>query len=417
MKTQTGKALKVALAAAATLARRKVALVLCVALCTVRLAFPQSDEKATIITFDAPGACSSGSVCANSGTFGRNINPPGAIVGTYYDVNTLNHGFLRAPDGTITTIEPPGAILSDAEAINPAGVIAGDYLDASFSYHGFVRAPDGTFTTFDIPGLNFPTSINPAGAITGLYRDMKGYHGFLRAPDGAITTFNAPGAGTDPGGQGTLAWSINPSGAITGFYLDGNFVEHGFLRAPDGTITTFDAPGAATTFPFHGTGAGSINPAGAIAGGYSDANGVHHGYLRAPDGTFTVIDVPGSTGTGASAINPAGSITGGYSDTNGVSHGFLRVSRRRHRGDPGSEEGTHDVIFITFDAPGAGTASGLGTSPFDINPEGVITGWYTDASNVSHGFLRISCGRGDSEGGGCGCREDRPDNEGCDHHD
>src|SRR6516225_7768547 len=56
MKTQASKTLKVAVAATAALARRKVALAVCVALCTVGLAFPQSDDKATIITFDAPDA-------------------------------------------------------------------------------------------------------------------------------------------------------------------------------------------------------------------------------------------------------------------------------------------------------------------------------------------------------------------------
>src|SRR5215831_7580741 len=97
-------------------------------------------------------------------------------------------------------------------------------VDASFGSHGFLRAPDGAITTFDPPGAGttggrgtFPTSINPSGAITGHYRDATSvpFHGFLRAPDGTITTFDAPGAF-----QGTLLESINPAGAIAGFYGD-----------------------------------------------------------------------------------------------------------------------------------------------------------------------------------------------------
>lgn len=44
-----------------------------------------------------------------------------------------------------------------------------------------------------------------------------------------------------------------------------------------------------------------------------------------------------------------------------------------------------------FDAPGAGTAagSGLGTFPESISDAGAITGQYTDANNVNHGFLGI----------------------------
>jgi hypothetical protein len=68
----------------------------------------------------------------------------------------------------------------------------------------------------------------------------------------------------------------------------------------------------------------------------------------------------------------------------------LRASRRRHRGDTDTEEGARDVLFTTFDVPGAGTGLlGGGTFPSSINPAGEITGSYTDEYFVSHGFLRI----------------------------
>ena len=46
--------------------------------------------------------------------------------------------------------------------------------------------------------------------------------------------------------------------------------------------------------------------------------------------------------------------------------------------------------IIEFEAPGAGNTagSGLGTQGVDINPSGVITGMYSDANGVMHGFLR-----------------------------
>ena len=56
MKTQAGKTLKLVLVAAGTLARRKVALAVCMALCTMGLGFSASKDEATFITFDAPGA-------------------------------------------------------------------------------------------------------------------------------------------------------------------------------------------------------------------------------------------------------------------------------------------------------------------------------------------------------------------------
>jgi hypothetical protein len=62
-----------------------------------------------------------------------------------------------------------------------------------------------------------------------------------------------------------------------------------------------------------------------------------------------------------------------YIDGNGVSHGFLRSKH----GD-----------ITTFDAPGAGTGNGQGTFPGSNNPRDAITGSYSDASGVYHGFLR-----------------------------
>jgi hypothetical protein len=56
--------------------------------------------------------------------------------------------------------------------------------------HGFLLAPDGTITTFDAPGAGtgafqgtFTSQNNPGDAITGFYIDANNvYHGFLRTP-------------------------------------------------------------------------------------------------------------------------------------------------------------------------------------------------------------------------------------------
>jgi cell envelope opacity-associated protein A len=76
------------------------------------------------------------------------------------------------------------------------------------------------------------------------------------------------------------------------------------------------------------------------------------------------------------SLNDWGSITGIYLDANNVYHGFLR---------------TPDGKFTTFEAPGADRTPGSlnGTFPYGINDQGVITGYYLDANNVSHGFVRL----------------------------
>ena len=66
---------------------------------------------------------------------------------------------------TFTTFDPPDSAATFPQSINPAGAITGVYYDPSLVQHGFVRVPDGTFTSFDPPGLLTTTTsgINPAG--------------------------------------------------------------------------------------------------------------------------------------------------------------------------------------------------------------------------------------------------------------
>jgi len=253
----------------------------------------------------------------------------------------VRHGYVRSSKGDFTTFDAPGAGTgagqgTRAYSINPAGTIAGYAQDASDVVHGFLRAPDGTITGFDPTGalFTFPLAINPAGAITGQYCDGTNCRGFLRAPDGTMTTFDVSGDV-----NGTYPYGINPAGAIVGNYIDASDVVHGFLRAPDDTITTFDAPGAGTvTDSGQGTTPYGINPAGAIVGYYIDASNVYHGFLRARDGNFTTFDAPGAgnatdsyQGTLPTADNPSGKITGSYVDPGNLQHGFLRTPKIRRR--------------------------------------------------------------------------------------
>ena len=45
---------------------------------------------------------------------------------------------------------------------------------------------------------------------------------------------------------------------------------------------------------------------------------------------------------------------------------------------------------MNVNVPGAGTEAGHGTIPYGINAAGAIIGWYVDANNVDHGFVRDS---------------------------
>jgi hypothetical protein len=213
-------------------------------------------------------------------------------------------------------------------------------------------------------------------------------HDYATAMQPTFITFDVPGAGTGAF-QGTLPQGINPDGSIVGFIrnagVPSGFARRGFLRDKDGTTTVFDAPGAGTGGN-EGTRAYGINPGGAITGWFVVSGGslVVHAYVRAKDGTFTVFDagipVPYPQGTfpfSPSAINPEGAITGYYLDSSNVFHGFLRA-----------EDGT----ITAFDVPGAGTGAFQGTISLSINPNGAITGAYIDSSDVNHGFVRAKDG-------------------------
>jgi hypothetical protein len=81
----------------------------------------------------------------------------GTISGNYLDANGVNHGFLRASDGTFTTFDVSQAGTGSSQGTVPAGsnpsnATVGQYFDSNFVSHGFVRAADGTIVTFDRAG-------------------------------------------------------------------------------------------------------------------------------------------------------------------------------------------------------------------------------------------------------------------------
>lgn len=246
-----------------------------------------------------------------TGTRVVDINSGGTITGWSDDSANTNHIFIRDVQRGTTEFYAPGAGKGDGQGtfmptfygLNPAGAITGWYVDGNNVMHGYLRAPDGTFTSFDVPGAGTDSSackdapaapgappwlagtqagsLNPEGAVVGQYVDNNCViHGFVRSADGSITQFDVPGAGTGAG-QGTFAVSNNPAGEVTGSYLDGSNVYHGFVRAKDGKLTTFDIPGAGTG-AFQGTCPFGNTPAGEIGGYYVDANGAQHGFLRMP---------------------------------------------------------------------------------------------------------------------------------------
>jgi hypothetical protein len=96
-----------------------------------------------------------------------------------------------AQQPTFTTFDLPGSIQTQASNINAAGAITGYYAENCVA-HGFLRAPDGTITTFDPPGTSpllgtYPSSINPQGRS----RDITTTEVLWRTVFSALATRNA----------------------------------------------------------------------------------------------------------------------------------------------------------------------------------------------------------------------------------
>ncbi len=237
---------------------------------TVKHGFVRA-ANGTITTFDVPGAGTG----LTEGTIPLRINAGGDVVGFYTDANHLSHGFIRtaATGSFIAPIDAPGASTSGvpkgfkfggtiAVGIDTAGDIVGIYADTNSINHGFVRAANATITTFDVtgagtaglfPGTN-PTGMNAGGDVAGFYADSSGVnHAFVRSfATGAITApLDAPGAGTTAMFNGTVPFSINSSDDLTGTYVDASVVFHGFVLAASAAaaMPSFSPPAGTYTSP------------------------------------------------------------------------------------------------------------------------------------------------------------------------
>lgn len=282
------------------------------------------DRKGSITTFNCPVASL---ICVPTG-----ISPSGQIVGYQFPVQVGYEAygvesFLRNSNGVIGFFgssfnEGEGSGLF-AQAINPTGEIVGDWTDLLENNHGFLRTPDGTITSIDIDPHKFPTpgtfvsAINQAGVIVGWGNAFDIFdprvHGFIRQVDGTITTFDVLNA------ESSFPRAINARGQIAGNWEDSTFNFHGFFRDVDGNTIDIDPPGAMETV------IAGIDSKGRVAGTYSRGDDTSYAFVRDPDGTFTTIEVPDSRYATVVAMNPGGEIVGVFFDSGGNAHGWVRT--------------------------------------------------------------------------------------------
>jgi hypothetical protein len=252
----------------------------------------------------------------------------------------------------------------------------------NFSVPGaLTAAPAGTYL---LPGT-LVQDLNDAGEIIGYYTTDSTVptHGFKRDPNGAIAVLDNPAAGTPVSGgpttpAGTTPYALNNAGIIVGSVANSVPVTEGFLLDHSGAFQNFFAPAGS-----YYTDAFSINASGTITGRAGitqpDYIGLTTGYILESNGQITTFQAPDAfttgylNGTTSVNINSAGDSTGWYYDAAQVVHSYVRLA---------------NGVITEYSAPGASSLAYHGTWPTQIDDAGAVIGFYFDDNYGSHGYLR-----------------------------
>jgi hypothetical protein len=283
----------------------------------------------TFTNFDFPNSGTN----AGAGTNANGISNTGSAVGFSIDNNGNFTNYVRNPNGTSSTLNltNPQAM---AFGINSAGDVVGQQNNTAFflppggSPEG-LAAPPNTTNAF---------GINDLGNIVGQYNSGTTTPGFYVANNTA-TNFVEIDA---PSGPNTVnAQGVNDHGLAIGFYVGTDGQDHGF-EASIQNAKNGDLAGTAIGDPIIPSVPGEpgatfvfsqllgINDSGLVAGYYGDSTTSQHGFLyNTITGQYMFLDDPseafnnGVEVTQITGINNVGEISGFYSDAGGVFHGFV----------------------------------------------------------------------------------------------
>ena len=231
----------------------------------------------------------------------------------------------------------PGERIVHPSAINNNGVQVGSYYDKQGVQHGYMFDGENLTILDDPNGTDTEPQelpFNSQSEIVGFYTNYSGNTvGFLY--DTATQHFadiSGPVGATSSGAEG-----INDQGWIAGWYTDSNDVMHGFLLQGT-TYTTLDPPHTTAT------GAYGINNNGDVAITWVNRHNTYEGSVyNYSTNTYKTLNVPGAVnGSEASFINNEGDVTFWWYDSNFVLHGALYTKYSEKK-----------FTFYTFDYPKA----------------------------------------------------------------
>jgi probable HAF family extracellular repeat protein len=271
---------------------------------------------------------------AGDGTTMDGVSNKSMTVGFDEDNSGVFHNYIvNWNTRTITELNIHGSTSAMANGINSAGTVVG----TDGNTHAFYETKGKVTTFIPLNGMSaVDFGINDKGAIVGQVVTSTTTPGFIRVNKKTVIEINAPSGPDVVNAQG-----INNNGLVIGFYQGTDGQVHGFkaneksakhgrltgTAIADPTIPNVPGePGA--TFVFSQI--LGINDHGIAVGYYGDSTTSQHGFIyNTNTGQYSFLDDPseafcnGVEVTQITGINNAGQITGFYSDANGVFHGFV----------------------------------------------------------------------------------------------
>jgi hypothetical protein len=224
--------------------------------------------------------------------------------------------------------------------------------------------------------------VNSAGSVVGTDQNMNA---FFLPKGGSLQTLATPGSTS-------TAFGINDNGNIVGQYTTGNATPGFFLPSQTSKgLITINAPSGPNTVNAQG-----VNNNGLIVGFYVGTDGQDHGFTTntatAHGATLTgtavadptIPNVPGEPGatfvfSQILGVNDQGLAVGYYGDSTTSQHGFFY--------------NTNTGSYTFLDDPSEAFNNGVEVTQITgINDLGEISGFYTDATGVFHGFVACPVG-------------------------
>ena len=145
------------------------------------------------------------------GTQLMGINKYGSTVGWYIDSNRMTHGFKRYSNGSISTLDYPGAGQSAATGINDSGTVIGSYYGNGGS-NGYIHH-SGNWATLNFPGTGGPSTslvgISNGNVVVGINSASEPPSSFLYA-NGTFKVISIPNS------YETIVGGISANGLISG---------------------------------------------------------------------------------------------------------------------------------------------------------------------------------------------------------